>query len=136
MSKNTEVQIKIQQILDENQLGDLQRFLNERKRLNSCNFYLIYLFHIFQSIGILTTTVATGYNNTEVIWMGIGFNFLASLINVIEKTNNNLSKRLLDDIDAIRQGNYIDEKELVEIKKDTDTEIKNPMIYTDNSNNV
>lgn len=107
----------IQNLFDENEIDDLKRFLDERKRLNSYNSYMIYFFHIFQSVGILTTTIATGYNSKEYIWVGIGFNFLASLVNVFEQTNNNISKHLLNDITAIKNGNYVDEEILVETKK-------------------
>jgi hypothetical protein len=41
-------------------------------------------------------------------------NILASLINIFEKSNNAISKRLLKDINAIRNGTYIDEGMLIE----------------------
>ena len=115
---NNDLAIEIQQILNENELNDLKRFLNKRHCLNRSNSYMIYFFHIFQSIGILTTTIAAGYGDTRFIWVGVGFNFLASLINVFEQTNNKMSKKLMIDIKAIKDGNYIDEGELVEAKKD------------------
>jgi GTP:adenosylcobinamide-phosphate guanylyltransferase len=81
---------------------------------------LIYLFHIVQSAGILTTTVAAGYNFREIIWVGVGLNILASIINAFEKTNSSISKSLLKDINAIRDGTYVDESniEMPEMKKD------------------
>lgn len=110
---NNDMTMEIQQLLNENKLEDLKRFLDKRQCLNKMNSYLIYLFHIFQSVGILTTTVATGYGDNRFIWLGVGFNFIASLINVFEQTNNTMSKQLLNDIKAIKDGNYLDEGELV-----------------------
>ena len=69
---------KIYDIFESNKVKDLQKFLSKRSCLNNCNIVLIYLFHIIQSIGILTTTIATGYEVREYIWIGIGLNILAS----------------------------------------------------------
>ena len=116
----TSVSNEIQSILEKNKLEDLKEFINRRKCLNGCNLALIYLFHIVQSAGILTTTVAAGYNFKEIIWVGVGLNILASIINAFEKTNSSISKGLLKDINAIRDGTYVDESniEMPEMKKD------------------
>jgi len=114
------VSSEIQSILEKNKLEDLKEFIGKRKCLNGCNLALIYLFHIVQSAGILTTTIAAGYNFKEVIWVGVGLNILASIINAFEKTNSSISKGLLKDINAIRDGTYVDESavEMPEMKKD------------------
>ena len=39
---------------------------------------------------------------------------LASLIDIYEKTNNNISKKLLADIQKIKEGTYVDEGTSVE----------------------
>jgi hypothetical protein len=72
------------------------------------------MFHMVQSGGILTTTIATGYNLTYLIWVGVGLNILATLLNVYEKTNANLSKKLLTDIESIKAGKYVDEGSIEE----------------------
>jgi hypothetical protein len=100
-------QIKI--IMDENTLEDLKSLMARRHSLNRCNVCLIYVFHFVQSAGILTTTIATGYSLTYLIWVGVGLNVLASLLNVYEKTNGNLLKTYLKDIDAIKAGTFTDE---------------------------
>jgi hypothetical protein len=100
-------QIKV--IMDENTLGDLKSLIARRHSLNHCNVCLIYIFHFVQSAGILTTTIATGYSLTYLIWVGVGLNVLASLLNVYEKTNANLLKTYLKDIDAIKAGTFTDE---------------------------
>ena len=114
------VSTEIQSILEKNKLEDLKEFIGKRKCLNGCNLALIYLFHIVQSAGILTTTVAAGYDFKELIWVGVGLNIVATIINAFEKTNSSVSKGLLKDINAIRDGTYVDESsiEMPEMKKD------------------
>jgi hypothetical protein len=55
-----------------------------------------------------------------VIWIGVGLNILASIINAFEKTNSAVSKGLLKDIQAIKDGTFLDEGsiEMPEMKKD------------------
>uniref|UniRef100_A0A6C0K996 Uncharacterized protein n=1 Tax=viral metagenome TaxID=1070528 RepID=A0A6C0K996_9ZZZZ len=101
--------LAIKNLFEENKLEDLKAFMNKRKCLNQWNLALVYLFHIVQSAGILTTTIAAGYDLKIIIWVGVGFNILASLINVFEKTNNTISKHLLKDIQAIKDGTFVDE---------------------------
>jgi hypothetical protein len=100
---------QIKAIMDENTLDDLKSLMARRHSLNRCNVCLIYVFHFVQSAGILTTTIATGYSLTYLIWIGVGLNVLASLLNVYEKTNGNLLKTYLKDIDAIKAGTFTDE---------------------------
>lgn len=126
------VSTEIQSILEKNKLDDLKEFIGKRKCLNGCNLALIYLFHIVQSAGILTTTVAAGYNFKELIWVGVGLNIVATIINAFEKTNSSVSKGLLKDINAIRDGTYVDESalEMPEMKKDD----KSAPLLTSNGN--
>jgi hypothetical protein len=110
---------EIYDLLERNKLDDLTRFLKRRKCLNETNIYLIYLFHLVQCSGIILTAYATGTNNINLIWAGISLNMTASLINVYEKTNNTLSKKLLHNIKSIKDGTYIDETPLVETENTT-----------------
>jgi len=121
-----EVNIEIQSIFEKNKLEDLKVSIDKRKCLNSWNIALIYLFHIIQSAGILTTTIAAGYDMKQLIWVGVGFNLLASLLNVFEKTNSTISKALLKDIEAIKQGTYVDEG-TIELPSAKDT-TKEPLL--------
>jgi hypothetical protein len=105
---------QIQEIFEQNEIDDLKRMMSSRHSLNCCNIWLIYMFHLIQSGGILTTTIATGYNLTYLIWVGVGLNILATLLNVYEKTNANLSKKLLTDIESIKAGKYVDEGSIEE----------------------
>jgi hypothetical protein len=131
MSTVPNVNTEIQAIFEVNKLNDLKAFMNKRKCLNEWNMVLIYLFHIVQSAGILTTTIAAGYDMKLLVWVGVGFNILASLINVFEKTNNGISKHLLKDINAIKDGTYVDEGTMVEMaptKEGAQGQAKEPLL--------
>jgi hypothetical protein len=108
--------IKINDILNDNELNELIKSLKKRHCLNDWNLVLIYLYHIFQTAGILITSIATGYNYTTLIWVGIGLNLLASLINAFEKTNLNISKKLFANIEAIKNGTFLDANDLADPK--------------------
>jgi hypothetical protein len=127
MSAVPNVNTEIQTIFETNKLTDLKAFMQKRKCLNEWNMVLIYLFHVVQSAGILTTTIAAGYDMKVLVWVGVGFNILASLINVFEKTNNGISKHLLKDINAIKDGTYVDEGTMVEMAP-TKTSAKEPLL--------
>jgi hypothetical protein len=105
---------EIQTIFDNNVVADLKRFLAKRQCLNTTNSYFIYLFHLVQSAGILTTSIAASNNDTNMVWIGVGLNLFATLIHVYEKTNNALLKKLLNDIHRIKEGHYVDEGVLVD----------------------
>ena len=115
MTDNIDVTLQIQEILENNKISDLKRFIKKRQTLNSCNVCLSYLFYLTQSIGILTTTIGTGYEVKELIWTGIGVNILASLIHSYEQINNNISIKLLKNIESIKNNNYIDEDVLIDL---------------------
>lgn len=102
----------VDDVFNENKLQDLVSILSRRHCLNRCNLCLGYVFHFVQAAGILTTTVAAGYDERFLIWVGVGLNLLASLINVYEKTNSETMKRLMKDLKAIKNNTYIDEEEL------------------------
>jgi hypothetical protein len=47
------------------------------------------------------------------------------MINIFEKTNNGISKKLMKDIQAIKDGTYVDESVSVDIGEKKGTEEKN-----------
>ena len=108
-----DISMQIHAIFEQNKLGDLKEFVRKRKCLNEFNTVLMYLFHVVQSAGILTTTIAAGYDMKELIWIGVGINIVASLINIFEKTNLSISKHLMKDIEAIRNGTFVDESDVI-----------------------
>jgi len=114
VDNNRDISLEIQTIFDNNKINDLKRFLAKRQCLNTTNSYLIYLFHLVQASGILTTSIAAGTNNTELVWIGVGLNICATLINVYEKTNNSISSKLLNDIKLIRDNHYVDEGVIID----------------------
>jgi hypothetical protein len=109
-----DIALEIQTIFDTNKINDLHRFLSKRQCLNTTNSYLIYLFHLVQASGILTTSIAAGTHNTQLVWIGVGLNIFATLINVYEKTNNSISSKILNDIKLIKENHYVDEGEFID----------------------
>ena len=99
----------IRTLLESNKVSDLKQFLGRRQCLNTTNIGLMYLFHIVQTAGILTTTLAAGYDMKNIIWVGAALNAAAALIHVFEKINDSLIKQYGKDIHAIQEGTYVDE---------------------------
>jgi len=122
MTTAVTVNEEIRIIFEENKMSDLKRFMAKRQSLNAANGWLIYAFHVFQSAGILTTTIATGYNIRELIWVGVGLNVISTLMNVFEKINTSISTKLMKDITSIREDKYVDEGTVVNDLKDKDKE--------------
>jgi hypothetical protein len=122
MTTAVTVNEEIRVIFEENKMSDLKRFMAKRQSLNAANGWLIYAFHVFQSAGILTTTIATGYNIRELIWVGVGLNVISTLMNVFEKINTSISTKLMKDITSIREDKYVDEGTVVNDLKDKDKE--------------
>jgi hypothetical protein len=110
-----EIDAEITDILNKNKIEDLKTFLEKRNCLNNTNQILNYMFHVVQSAGVLTTTIAAGYNMKSLVWVGVGMNILASLINIFEKTNDSISRRLFKNIQSIKNGTYIDEGMMVDV---------------------
>jgi len=110
-----DLNIQINKIFENNKIKDLNKFMSKRQCLNSVNMYMTYLFHLVQSAGILTTTIAAGYNKKELVWVGVGLNIFATLIHSYENINNTISSKLLQDIKNIRNNNYIDEDLIIDV---------------------
>ncbi len=106
----------IQQILEKNKLKDLETFLDRRHWLNRCNSGMVYLFYIVQSLGILASSYSASTNNKDFLWVGIGLNMFASLIQVYEKINNDQMKKIYIDIQSIQKGTYLDESPFVDLE--------------------
>jgi len=99
----------VDSILQKNAIDDLNKFIKKRTCLNNCNMYLTYIFHLLQTCGMITTTISASYDYKEILWIGIGINALATLINIYEKINKSISNKLLENIKSIKAGNYLDE---------------------------
>jgi hypothetical protein len=107
--------LQVQTILEKNKVDDLNRFLEKRKCLNESNNAFVYIFHILQSAGVIVTSVSTGLGYQGYAWIGIVLNMCASLVSVIQQTNDGISKRLLTNIQSIHDGSYIDEDTIVDV---------------------
>ena len=125
MSEKTDVNEQVNTLLGKNKISDLERFLEKRKNLNETNSKLIYIYHALQSSGIFVTTFATGYKLEYLIWVGIGLNCIASLINIYEQINNTMLNKLLSNIKLIKDNKYIDEDILVNV--DNSSQKKNEL---------
>ncbi len=109
---------KIQLILKENSVQDLEKFIQKRACLNNCNIYFTYLFHFLQTCGMITTSLSASSDYKELIWIGIGFNAAATLISIYEKTNQSISEKMMENIKKIKSGEYIDESpDLTNVEK-------------------
>ena len=113
MSSNSDL---IKKIFDDHEIDQLKSSMSTRHSLNQYNRCLAYSFHLIQSAGILVTSIAAGYNEPKLIWLGVGLNIFASLINAYEKTNDNILKKLLADINAIKSGKYTHESALIDVE--------------------
>lgn len=107
--------IEIKELFEKNEVDDLKRFMGKRQHLNRCNGYLVYIFHMIQSAGILSTSIAASNNDKRLIWLGVGLNMIAGIIQVFEKINDAQMKKLMNDIKAIKSGAYVDESPIVDV---------------------
>jgi len=105
---------EIKNLFEENKIKDLKNFLSRRHFLNKWNTNMIYLFHIIQTVGILATSISASTNNQTLLWVGISLNMTASIIQVYEKINYQQMKRILVDIESIKNNTYTDESTFVD----------------------
>lgn len=113
--------IEIKELFEKNEVDDLKRFMGKRQHLNKCNGYLVYIFHMIQSAGILSTSIAASNNDKRLIWLGVGLNMIAGIIQVFEKINDAQMKKLMNDIKMIKSGAYVDESPIVDVENVSST---------------
>ncbi len=116
---------EIKDIFEQNKVTDLKRFIKKRQCLNTCNVMMSYMFYLVQSAGILATTIGTGYSIKELIWSGIGLNIVASLCHSYEQVNNNISTKLMKNIQNIKNNTYVDEDTMATLDENTKKDEKN-----------
>jgi len=87
------------------------------------NVNLNYVFHLIQSGGILVTTISAGYNNTNLIWLGVSLNALATLLHLYEKNNNILIAKMNQEIISIKDGTYNNQTKLIDSEGDNENSI-------------
>jgi hypothetical protein len=120
---NTDITLEIKEIFDTNTLTNLKSSIKKRHCLNTTNAYLMYLFHLVQSAGIITTSFAASANDANLIWLGVGLNLFASLIHIYEKLNSSMMNILLHDINDIKTGHYVSENEFVDVDPKSDLNV-------------
>lgn len=104
-----ETAIKINNIINQNKVDDLLRFVKKRENINCSNQMLGYLFYIVQTISVFATSLGQYNENVYLIWSGIGLTSVGTLIHAIINSNNKINSSLMGNIKAIHSGNYIDE---------------------------
>jgi len=132
-----ETERQIYNILANNRIEDLKRFLNKRQCLNLSNQYLNYLYNFIQATAIIITSVGQSYQNPYCIWSGVGLSSLAGVIHHIENSNSKISKVLFNNIKQIKMGQYIDES-IIEFENENEKMKKKSysnLINTNNSGN-
>jgi hypothetical protein len=105
---------EINELFEKNKINDLKNFLSRRHCLNRCNSSMIYLFHIIQTFGILASSISAATNDQTLLWIGISLNMTASIIQIYEKINHDQMKRILLDIQSIKNNTYIDESAYID----------------------
>jgi signal transduction histidine kinase len=107
--------LQIQTIFEGNVINDLKKNFKKRECLNVTNMYLVYIFHIIQTSGVFLSSYGTAKKNITFVWLGISCNMVATLINVFERTNYGMLKKLAQELQLIKSGNYLDETELIDV---------------------
>jgi len=111
---NPELSIVIEDILAKHREEDMREFLDSRECLNCINGWLISLFHLIQTAGILLTSFAAGTGETKLVWGGVILNSLASLMQIYIKSHDALLKQKLADLKLIKDGTYVDQGTVAE----------------------
>jgi hypothetical protein len=101
--------IKIKNIINQNKVDDLLRFMNKRQNINCSNQVLGYGFYVIQSVAVFTSSLGQYLDNTYLIWSGIGLTSIGTLIHAIINSNNKINTSLMTNIKSIHSGNYVDE---------------------------
>ena len=101
--------IKINNIINQNKVDDLLRFMNKRQNINCSNQFLGYLFYAIQTISVFGNSLGQYTQNDYLIWSSIGLTGVGTLIHAIINSNNKINTSLMANIKAIHGNSYIDE---------------------------
>jgi hypothetical protein len=118
---NQETNKIINQLFNNNKISDLKQFINQRSCLNTSNQYLTYLFYFFQASGVFSVSLGQAYNNPYLSWGGVGLNSLASFIYIVINSNSKINTQLMQNIQSIFTGDYIDEGTIEAISRKEST---------------
>ena len=101
--------LKINNMINQNKVEDLKRFISKRQNLNVSNQWFGYLFYILQTASVFSTSLGQSYGNPYLIWSGIGLTSIGTLIHAIINSNTKIKNNLMKNIKEIKGGSYIDE---------------------------
>ena len=104
--------LKINNMINKNKVEDLKRFMNKRQNLNISNQWFGYLFYLFQTASVFSTSLGQSYTNPYLIWTGIGLTSFGTLIHAIINSNTKINNNLMKNIKDIKGGSYIDESNI------------------------
>ena len=105
---NPELTIVIEDILAKHMKEDMDEFLKSRQCLNIVNGWLICMFHLVQTAGILLTSFAAGTGRTNMVWGGVILNSLASLMQIYIKSHDTSLKMMMSGLKKMKDGTYVD----------------------------
>jgi len=106
---NSETDKIINELFNQNKIEDLKEFINQRSCLNKSNQYLTYLFYFFQAAGVFSVSLGQAYTNPYLSWGGVGLNSFASFIYIVINSNSKINTQLMQNIQSIFKGDYVDE---------------------------
>ena len=106
---------EIERLIQQYGWEDFQNFRAKRRMLNILNFFCIHFFYLVQAASLFTGSIALAYGNQTLHFAALGLQLVATLIIVFEKIYNNVLNQLLAQMQAIRNGTYLDESILVEV---------------------
>lgn len=120
---NPELTIVIEDLLAKHMKEDMDEFLKSRQCLNCVNGWLICMFHLVQTAGILLTSFAATTNNQDLVWIGVIINSLASLMQIYIKMHDTSLKMMMSDLQLIKEGKYVDQGTVADIDQQADARI-------------
>ena len=122
---NSETDKIINELFNSNKIEDLKDFIKQRSCLNTSNQYLTYLFYFFQTSGVFSVSLGQAYSNPYLSWGGVGLNSLASFVYIVINSNSKINTQLMQNIQQIFKGEYIDEGTIETIsRKNSHSKIK------------
>ena len=106
---NLETDKIINEIFNQNKINDLNEFINQRSCLNTSTQILTYIFYFLQTAGVFSVSLGQAYSNPYLSWGGVGLNSFASFIYIVINSNSKINSQLMQNIQQIFKGDYVDE---------------------------
>jgi hypothetical protein len=104
---------RVNELLEANALKDTKRILSWRSCLNRLNVVVAYQSTLFHTAATFLTAFGQWMHSSTITWIGIGANTFGVLLDVYKHMNEAMLKTLLEDLKKIRDGDYLDEENLL-----------------------